>query len=157
MKSRPVVVAARLRPAVASVCMEFRALSMAVMSCGPTECDRSARSNSVMGREADRLGSLSFALFSAVGSCKAARAQVSTYWTLLPPYADIETPALTLRCCWVATSPDACSVYLESWLSVFFLRPKKRLSAFRRVDFLRCGGPVLLRPVLPVEAALTRE
>lgn len=38
---------------------EFRALSMAVMSSGPTECDRRALSNSLTGIDATRFaGSL---------------------------------------------------------------------------------------------------
>lgn len=60
---RPEVVAARRRaPAVldpgpvASACSELRALSMAMISSGPIECDRRGRSNSLIGSEAERLG-----------------------------------------------------------------------------------------------------
>jgi len=52
------------------VCSELRALSMAVMVSGPIECDLSALSYSVMGSDADRLGSPSLPLLSAEGSCK---------------------------------------------------------------------------------------
>ena len=47
---------------------EFRTLSIAVMVSGPMECERRARSYSVMGNEAERFGSPSLPLLSAEGS-----------------------------------------------------------------------------------------
>lgn len=125
-----VAVTALLRPPVkASICIELRALSMAVMSLGPTECDRSARSYSVMGSDADRFGSAS----------------------LTRSNADV-----SLRC-WVdGTTLEVRSVSSpELWRLAlfFFFRLKSLLKAPRRVDFFLCGR---LSAVLP-EALLTTE
>ena len=49
------------------------------------------------------------------------------------------------------------SVDTDAWLPGFFLRPKSLLSALRSVDFFRSGRPLVLCPVLSVDAALTWE
>lgn len=47
---------------------EFRALSMAVMSSGPTECDRRARSNSLTGMDATRFAGSLFCADSSLAA-----------------------------------------------------------------------------------------
>lgn len=111
---------------------EFRALSMAITSSGPMECERNALSYWETGNDADRFWSG----LGEVGS--------STY-TIVSPRLDIRFLIRLTRGSCMARFGGGLRLALgfDSGEVVLFLRPNSLPSAPRRDDFFRCGCSLL--------------
>lgn len=115
---------------------------MAIWSLGPTECERRARSNSVIGRDADRFGSASLvgARPSAAGFYYSQSDSSQSLFEIEKKQAKHGSynkgvgPTLTLCLC--SADPEEllrCVPRLEG----DFLRPNRRPRVLRKVDLLR--------------------